>query len=162
VNVDGDDWLSSSDALSEVNSAYQDQETILTYGDCIYFSPGKGDHLVRASETNQYINHRYLRKVEQKNSYRKEIFNPLHMRTWKTDAFKAIPKPEFLRPDGTWIRCCEDQAIFFPLLEMATGNYKVLEKPLYFYNLENPLSDAKVNVAERLYDEVLLRKKKNG
>jgi len=158
INVDGDDWLTSDGVIKEVDSAYSTGACLLTYGNCRYYAPGTSLHGKTASTLSNLTNRRYPFDVDRLKTYRNEFFYPLHLRTWDATSFKKIPMSYFLRPNGEWQKCCEDQAIFFPLLEISGGNYKVLDKVLYSYNLSNPLNDAKVNQEDRLLDELLLRK----
>ena len=92
-------------------------------------------------------------------SYRLEPFYPLHPRTWKVWLFKKIKKEDFHRPNGTWLQYAEDQAIFFPMLEIANGNFEVIKAPLYVYNMTTQHSDIKENLLGLLKDELIIRKK---
>jgi glycosyltransferase involved in cell wall biosynthesis len=154
VNVDGDDWLIGKNVLSVIDSVYKETGCELTYGNCVYWAPGASIHGKIATEVSSSINRRYSPDVEKNNAYRKNYFLPLHLRSWKASAFARIHKKSFLRTDGSWIRFCEDQAIFLPLLEMSGGNYQVIQEPLYSYNIQTNYSDSKKNQAGRLFDEV--------
>lgn len=159
VNVDGDDWLAHSQVLKKISNTYtQDPSLQLTYGNCFLYSPGTKEHLQLATSNSPYFNKAYSTQTVKQNTYRSEPFLPLHLRTWKADLFKKIPRSAFLRPSGEWIKFNEDQAIFYPLLEMAKGKYKVIEEGLSFYNRESQLNDSKLNLAECLLDEVIIRK----
>lgn len=156
VNVDGDDWLIQNKVLTVLNNVYKTTHCALTYGNCIYWAPKNSLHGKLASRVNPSINTRYTRQVEESNTYRKQYFIPLHLRSWRASAFMRIYKKSFLRPDGSWIRFCEDQAIFYPLLEMSSGNYQVISDLLYSYNIKTLYSDSKINQTERLFDEVAI------
>jgi len=163
VNVDGDDWLNGENVLQVIEETYvKDEKCVLTYGDCYYFDPGNEKHLQQASKTSKFVNHRYPPEVEIKKKYRSVPFLPLHLRTWKTAAFKKISQSQFKRPDGSWLKFCEDQAIFYPILEMSDGNYQVIQQPLYFYNRENSRNDNKVHLRECFLDELSIRHFKNN
>jgi glycosyltransferase involved in cell wall biosynthesis len=160
VNVDGDDWLSSASVLARVVSEYEKTHCLLTYGNCRYFWPGTKKHNTLGSDWGE-LNHRYSRDVEKNNAYRKTFFIPLHLRTWTAGLFKKIRKESFLRPDGSWQRICEDEAMFLPMLEMAGGRYSVIKDVLYVYNRENKYNDSKANAGESLFDELCIYKQQS-
>lgn len=156
-NLDGDDWLTNTRALKILGSNYS-KEILFTYGNCSYYQPGGDWHNKLATEVHDLLNRRYSLAVTLENSYRSLPFLPLHLRTWRVAAFKKIPLRYFLRPDKSWIRYCEDQAMFYPLLEMSRGQYAVIEQPLSAYNISNPNNDFKINRKKRLFDEVAIRR----
>lgn len=159
VNVDGDDWLFHDQVLNQLQKVYESKNPILTYGNCLYFCPQDSSlHLKRASDIFEF-NHRFPERIEKGNSYRRYHFIPLHLRTWRTDSFKKIPISSFYRPDKTWLQFCEDQAIFYPLLEQAKGKYEVINEIQYVYNRSHDFNDSKLNKNLMLVDELLIRKK---
>jgi len=158
INVDGDDWLLSPDVIERIAYEYKSTECILTFGNCQYYAPKTPNHLKVVTSIQPTLNQRFSKEVEETRSYRHTPFIPLHLRTWKADAFKKIKKNDFLRPDKTWIKFCEDQAIFYPLLENSEGRYSVINEVLYSYNIDNPLNDAKIHSSERLFDEVWIKR----
>jgi hypothetical protein len=159
LNVDGDDWLAHDNVLSSLERVYTKSHCLLTYGNCQYYSPNTKLHALPASYNSQ-INHRYPHDVEQRNAYRKYFFIPLHLRTWQHSLFKQIHKSSFLRPDGSWQRSCEDQAMYLPMLEMAYGRYEVIHDIHYVYNRENVLNENKTNLYDLLLDEVTILRQK--
>ena len=159
INLDGDDWLIRDDVIQIINDTYNSTSCLLTYGNCIYYAPHSKDHLKVVDKVIPTINHRYPLEVEKQNSYRKQYFRPLHIRTWKVGHFKKIPKKYFLRPDQTWIEMCEDQAMFLPMLEISEGQYQIITNALSAYNQANPLSDHKIYRIKQLIDEVIILKK---
>ncbi len=159
INLDGDDWLMRKDVIQIIETTYKKTHCLLTYGDCLLYQPGSKNHRKIASDVYSMMNRRYPHEIEIANTYRKQFFKPLHLRTWSAEEFKKIPIGYFQRPDKSWIRFCEDQAIFIPLLEAAHGQYSVIQQPLSMYNLQNPFSDQKINLKDRLFDEVTILKK---
>lgn len=158
-NLDGDDWLLNKRSLSEVAGFYRKNPTcLLTYGECVLWDgkkiSGKPSRLLLPN-----VNIPYKNGVIADNSYRLEPFYPLHPRTWKVWLFKKIRKKDFIRPNGTWLQFAEDQAIFFPMLEMAGGNYLTIKKPIYVHNFEHQYSDLKANLIGLLRDELVSRKR---
>jgi len=158
INLDGDDWFLDNDALSYLAMVYKDNhDCFLTYGECVFWNGRKNSRPSRFVKVSTNIP--YPKRVVRENSYRKEPLLPLHPRTWKVWLYKKIKKEDFLRPDGSWLEFAEDQAMFFPMLEMANGSYKVIKKPLSVYNLETKKSDVKINTITLLKDELIIRKK---
>lgn len=158
LNLDGDDWLINKGVLSYLSNIYTMEKCLFTYGDCVLWD---GFTLSRPSRfERQYINTPYPKKVVSDKKYRKYPFLPLHPRSWKVWLYKKIKKSDFLRPDGTWLRFAEDQAIFYPMLEMAFDKLKVIKKPLYVYNTASQNSDNKKNLFFLLRDELIVRKKR--
>lgn len=161
VNLDGDDWFITPNAIQKIIDTYSKTDCELTYGNCTIFEPQNAKvHNKNVSELYKKINTRYPLEVEKNNSYRDHFFLPSHIRTWKPNSFKKIPKHYFLRPDKTFLRLCEDQAMMFPLLEMCNGNYQVISTPLAAYNRDNPQADRKIHYQARLHDELCIRKMK--
>jgi glycosyltransferase involved in cell wall biosynthesis len=158
-NLDGDDWLLSKSCLETVAGVYEkDKKCLLTYGNCLIWDQGK---IIGKPPKLliPYANLPYCEGIIKNNSYRKEPFYPLHPRTWRLWLFKKIHKKDFLRPDGRWLRFAEDQAIFFPMLEMAGGNFATIKKPIYVHNFEHENSDIKRNLLGLVKDELVIRKK---
>src|SRR3989344_2634209 len=156
-NLDGDDCLMDNDVLAYVNLVYQKTGCFLTYGECVHWNGkelSKPAHLIK-----QYTNIPYPKDVVKSNSYRNYPFLPLHPRTWKVWLFKKIKRTDFLRPDGSWLQFAEDQAMFYPMLEIAKGKYAVMSKPLYVYNIATKNSDNKQNLIRLLKDELIIRRK---
>lgn len=159
LNLDGDDWLYGSDSLSSLAKAYaEDSSCLLTYGECVLWNGiSLSDKPARMLLPN--VNISYPKQIINLAAYRTEPFYPLHPRTWKVWLFKKIYKRDFLRPDGTWLQFAEDQAIMYPLLEMAQGRFKVLKQPLYVYAFDHENSDENQHLIELLKDELIVRRK---
>lgn len=159
VNLDGDDWLLDNIALDYIAKIYsKNPKCLLSYGECVLWDGKKYSKPSRFVMENTNVP--YPKSVVKNNSYRLYPFLPLHPRTWKVWLFKKIKKEDFLRPDGSWLQFAEDQALFYPMLEMANGSYSVIKKPLYVYNIATMHSDVKSNTLALLKDELIIRKKK--
>lgn len=159
-NLDGDDWLLNTNSLSVVAEAYlQNPRWLLTYGECLLWN-GVSESARPSRTILSDVNINYSKMTIKNNAYRKELFLPLHPRTWKVGLFKLIKSTDFLDSRGKWLRFAEDQAMFFPMLEMAHGRYGVIDKPVYVYNIDNPHSDLNNNLIDLLKDELTIRRKK--
>jgi hypothetical protein len=157
INLDGDDWLLRDDVIDIIRSTYKKNKCDFTYGNCVIHDPGDANHEAIITDVDPDVNIRYTVDVEKRRAYRKEIFFPRHLRTWRACVYKSIPKSSFMYPNGSWLRICEDEAIFFPLLEIS-GKYEVIKTPLSVYNLATPHSDERIHLMERLEDEVYMRR----
>lgn len=158
-NLDGDDWLLDNKSLETVAKTYHENENcLLTYGECLIWDGSKLSNKP-AGHILPYVNRTYSPTIIKNRLYREVPFFPLHPRTWKLWLFNKINKSDFLKPDGSWINFAEDQAIYYPMLEMANGNFKVITNPIYVYNLANSNSDINSNLVGLLKDELLVRKK---
>jgi len=159
LNLDGDDWLLDNNVLSFLAKVYDNNpDCLVTYGECLLWD-GK-EYSSRPSRfIKKFANIPYPKRLIRKNSYRLEPFYPLHPRTWKVWLYKKIKKEDLQRPDGSWLEFAEDQAMFFPMLEMVNERYRVIKKPLYVYNVTTKHSDIKLNLIKLLKDELIIRKK---
>jgi len=156
-NLDGDDWLPNGHSLEAVAKTYASKKAcLLTYGECLVWDNGKlSDQPAHFILPN--ANLAYPKSVITSGMYRREPFYPFHPRTWKLWLFKKINKTDFLRPDGNWLQFAEDQAIFFPMLEMSGGNFQRIDKPIYVHNFEHKHSDLKANLFNLVKDELIIR-----
>ncbi len=159
VNVDGDDWLNGNNVLSVIASYYQRYDCFLTYGDCLIWD-GKSMSKKMASVEKEFTNIVYPLKVLHKGSYRRELFFPLHLRTWKNWLYKRIKINDFRDENGNWLKYCVDMAMYFPMLEMAAGKYCVINKPLYVYNTESKNNIIKYDPIQTVREELIIRRKK--
>ncbi len=149
ITYDADDWmpLGKTDILSTINEAYSDPNVWLTYGQFETF-PQKA----------LGICHPMPEHIIQAKSYRKEEWFTSHMRTFYAGFFKKVKK-EDLMMDGEFYSVAWDQAFMFPMLEMANGRIKFIDKIMYIYNQANPLNDFRQHGRKQLNYERLIRRK---
>jgi len=158
VSLDGDDWLVNENVLSYLNKVYQKTGCWLTYGSCLFWD-GEKTSTNPIDKAFMTANQEYPAATIRNRNYRKILFLPLHLRTWKTWLFLKIKKEDFLDSHGEWLRFCEDQAMYYPMMEMAGKHMKVISKHLSVYNNANSESDVKTNFFEQMRDEIQIRKK---
>jgi glycosyltransferase involved in cell wall biosynthesis len=156
-SLDADDWLASEQSIGVLMQSYAKNNWYFTYGNCFIWS-GDDSTQVLASSIEE-LNRAYPKKVVENKSFRDHPFLPLQPGTWKVHAFKSIPREAFLRKNGKWLWYCQDQVIFFPLLEMYFPRCGVISEPLSVYNKENPNSDSKEQLIASLKDELEVRSK---
>lgn len=132
IEVDGDDWLATSDAFSKVVDKHK-KGFLITHGSFVY-SDG------RPGFSKPFT-------VEQ---LRVSIANATHLRSWRAKLWKSI-KVEDLFVNDWYAETAGDVFFMLPMLEMA-GNDRIchMKDILYIYNESNPINDHKVNLQKQL------------
>jgi hypothetical protein len=126
--LDGDDWLYDNQVLSNLRYEYCNNDIMLTYGS--YYSLHKNEYkFVKAINYNQnIIKNNLFRRA--KGWYCK------HMRTGYAKLYKSIPEQYLKDSDNKWLSACTDLAEFYWAIEQVNGKFKVIEYPLYVYNID--------------------------
>ena len=149
VTLDGDDWLAGKDVLQHLNEIYNEENCWITYGSYVEYPGGaKGKF---AKKIPDY--------VIQTNSFRNFEWCSSHLRSFKNHLWSKIKKSDLLDSEGKFYRMTWDLAFMFPMLEMAGKKSCYIEKPLYVYNLGNPLNDHKVDNSYQMQLEREIRGK---
>lgn len=131
IEIDGDDFLLTSDVVSDIRNIYSDGNVWLTNGSFMYSNGNSGFSSKCNPET-----------------VRKDIFRFSHLRTWKTFLWNAIPDNYLKDDDGSYFKSAADVAYTFSLLELAGDeNYRFMSKLYYVYNAESPYNDHKIGSA---------------
>lgn len=137
VILDGDDAFYGNKVLSYLNDFYIENDCLITYGQALW---SNGQHGFASAYT-----------IEQFNNLRKEPLRVSHLRTFRALVYKQIEKqdPDFScmkDKDGKFYRMTYDVAMMYPIMEIS-GYHKVkfIDKLLYLYNINNPISDHRVN-----------------
>jgi len=127
IDMDGDDELAHEHVLDIVASYYADENVWLTYGSYIsqFGEIGLGSP--------------FPESVIRKQNFRSSSWRTSHLKTYYAELFQLIKK-EDVTVNGGFIAVCEDQAIMFPMLEMAgKGHFKFIKNILYiFYIAPHP------------------------
>jgi glycosyltransferase involved in cell wall biosynthesis len=134
ILLDGDDWLAHPRVLQTLNAVYSDPHCWMTYGQYVSWpAPVLG----------------YSRpipaQITDTNDFRGYDWCASHLRSFYAWLFKRINREDLISPWGTFYPMAWDQALMFPLLEMAGHRAKFIPDVLYTYNAANPINDAKVN-----------------
>lgn len=146
VILDGDDWFYGTVALKRINHAYSTQEVWLTHGTFKEF-PSKTGIWSRPIPAD----------IVASNTFR-TFLCPTHLKTFYAWLFKKI-RLEDLQYEGKFFVMTGDQAIMFPMIEMAGERHAFIKKPIYVYNTSNPINDSKVNRQLQRDLETLIRSK---
>jgi glycosyltransferase involved in cell wall biosynthesis len=144
VSVDGDDWFYDNQVLKKINSTYGKNEVWITHGKLIEY-PSK--------QTGWSVP--IPRKIVKKNAFR-TYRCPSHLRTFYAWLFKKI-RLEDLLYNGEFFVMTWDQAIMFPMMEMAGNRHSFIKDITYVYNMVNPINDNKVNAQLQRDLEVYIR-----
>jgi glycosyltransferase involved in cell wall biosynthesis len=137
--IDGDDFLYSEQSLNIISTVYSQQpQLLLTYGDWIGHPYGDGSNC-RPYDRNVIIN----------NDYRNAPFVASHLRTFRSMLWYAIKDEDLRDESGEYFEAGWDVAFMVPMLEMAQERHAFLNRVMYCYNKENPLSDYKVNAKKQ-------------
>lgn len=149
INLDGDDWFKHSYVLQRVNEEYQNQDVWLTYGQFEFYPAGKVGWC-----------HTLPQDIVENNLYRyyPNPGVPSHLRTFYAWLFKKIKTEDLMLNDDFFPATC-DQAMLFPMLEMAGQHVRFIPDILYVYNQSNPINDGKVRLQAVLSCEQIIRKK---
>jgi len=143
--LDGDDWLSHTNVLRELNCYYNDPNVWLTYGQYVTY-PDYEIGICREPIFKRYLKNGNLRKVGLFSKDTDWFFS--HLRTFYAGLFKKIKKEDLLY-EGKFFSSAWDLAILFPMCEMAREHAVFIPKVLYIYNRETPFNDDKLRQKEQ-------------
>lgn len=147
INLDGDDWFKHAYVLQRINREYQNPDVWLTYGQFEFYPSNQVGYC-----------HALPQNVIDNNLYRYYPVVPSHLRTFYAWLFKKI-KTEDLMLNGEFFPATCDQAMLFPMLEMAREHVRFIPDILYVYNQTNPINDNKVRLQMVLNCERIIRKR---
>lgn len=132
VTLDGDDALIDTHVLQFLDRVYSNNPDIwCTYGNFSYFP--KQERTKKMFQISAFP-----KEVIEKNEFRKHHWNIHHLRTFYAGLFKNI-KLEDLFYEGQFFKVVEDVAFMLPIIEQCGKHHLFIDKPLYLYNVGNPL-----------------------
>jgi glycosyltransferase involved in cell wall biosynthesis len=146
VILDGDDWFARPNVLKIVNKAYSTQSIWLTHGTLIEYPQNVVAWSIPVPQD-----------IVKRNAFR-TYRCPSHLKTFYAWLFKKI-KVEDLKIEGEFFSMTWDQAIMFPMIEMAGHRHAFISDVLYVYNMTNPINDNKVDAQLQRDLEILIRSK---
>jgi glycosyltransferase involved in cell wall biosynthesis len=130
--IDGDDWLYNAHVFERVNRAYASANVWLTHGTLVeYPSP-----VVAWSAP-------IPKEIIVSNSFR-TFRCPSHLRTFYAWLFKKINLEDLMYHDQ-FFSMTGDQALMFPMIEMAGSRHAFISDVLYVYNMGNTINDHRVD-----------------
>lgn len=159
LNLDGDDWLANPHVLAYLDQIYTKYSCWYTYGNCKLWKSDQSTKLASSLEVG--LNKKYSKITIKNRSFRKDIFYPLHPRTWRLFLFLQLKKSCFLDENNNWLKFASDMMIFFPFLESYPDKLFVIRKNLYIYNCATEHADNKENAFQLVRTELFIRQKLN-
>ena len=137
ITLDGDDWLAGNDVLSKLDQIYTEDDCWLTYGSYVVYPSGQ-DSSFHVTE--------YPQEIIESGDFRKDPqWRASHLRTFKHKLAKHIQEDDLIDEDGEYYQMTWDQAMMFPMMEMARERIRFVSDILYVYNDDNPINDHKVD-----------------
>ncbi|MGR3912709.1 MAG: glycosyltransferase family A protein [Candidatus Rhabdochlamydia sp.] len=134
--MDGDDYLLHH-ALQTVSSLYQNQDTVMSYGNALVdFRPYQDPQPHYFSDKTS-VNTPYPSQVWESGTFREDGFRCFHLKTFRRWLWDYLNVQDFCRDDGTFFRASGDSAFIFPFLELLNHPKHVAfnEDPIYVYRL---------------------------
>tara|TARA_R110002020_G_scaffold456345_1_gene672728 strand:- start:170 stop:919 length:750 start_codon:yes stop_codon:yes gene_type:complete len=147
VTLDGDDWLPNDKVLKTLNEVYSSGDIWMTAGSYI---SGLGGWVNRPNVKNKYWN----------GNIRMKPWTISHLRTFRRELFMKIKYDDLMDNDGYFYKFTFDQAMMYPMAEMSgPEHFREINKIMYVYNRDNPISVDKVHRKEQLRIEKQIRYK---
>mgnify|MGYP003627731091 CR=1 FL=1 len=148
VTLDGDDWFPNNKVLEELDTVYNSGDVWMTAGSYI---SGIGGWTHRPNITAKYWN----------GNIRTKLWTISHLRTFRRELFMKIRYEDLMDNDGYFYKFTFDQAMMYPMAEMSgPDHFREINKIMYVYNRENPLSVDRIHRKEQLRIEEQIRLKK--
>jgi len=147
VTLDGDDWFPNDQILNTLNETYSSNEVWITAGSYIDNSTGV---VSSPNVTSDY----WIGNI------RSKLWTISHLRTFRKELFMKIEQKDLLDKDGDFYKFTFDQAMMYPMTEMAGPlHFREIKDVTYVYNRHNPLSVDRVHRYDQLRIEQDIRKK---
>lgn len=149
ISIDGDDWLYSNDVFEYINEIYK-ENILVTYGQYITSADLNKNNIIKGCS----------RPLTDITETKKIGINLSHLKTFKYLLWKKV-KNEDMKINGKYVEMAWDTAFMPPLVQMAgLKRTKYIDKILYVYNIENPISDFRVNSKLQENTDYFLRQRK--
>ncbi len=143
--VDGDDWLSRDIVFDFLNETYQKNPIWLTYGQFVSWPEGRQGWCCEIPK-----------EYTSRNAFREYPHNLSHLRTFYAGLFKLIKKEDLMDRGNFW--GINDNAVMFPMAEMAREHVKFIPQVLLVWNVANDINDHKVSRARQLEADQRIRR----
>ena len=132
VLLDGDDWFSSDDALARLAAHYRDPRLWASHGSYRSVKRRLRDRLGIPRKASSQA---YPPEVHAARSYRQVPWKGCHPMTFRRFLFDQLGPRDYYGPNGTWWLASTDQAMLFPIMELASqGHFRHLPEVFYIYN----------------------------
>ena len=137
---DGDDWLAHANVLNRINQEYLSSDIWLTYGSYEDIYEEGRPSIKRCADMREFIedSDTFLREASPRSH-----FIPGHPKTFYSWLFKKIRLEDFYYGENFAITAT-DNAMGYPIHEMAKDRYAYIEEVLYIRNCLSQLNNYKV------------------
>ena len=147
VALDGDDRLINSKVLSHLSKIYTNKDVWITAGS---YLESVGGRIVSPDVQDDY----WIGNIRNKR------WSFSHLRSFRKELFLKIQDKDFLEKDGSFYKFTWDRVIMYPMIEMAgKEHFYPVRRPLYIYNVANPISVDRVHRYDQLRIESELKQK---
>jgi glycosyltransferase involved in cell wall biosynthesis len=134
--LDGGDWLLENDLLWMLNETYKDQKQAVAWT------------AHRWSYTNRNISGQLNLSAGQ--TVYQHPWVSSHLKTFRADRLRKVPRENFLTDDGEHIMIACDQAIFLPMMHLShLDGYKLNFVPVVGYHYNIDLNDKNLFTSQR-------------
>jgi hypothetical protein len=162
ILLDGDDWLAHDTVFSLINTTYQTQDVWFTYGQYINVPE---DEALKWGFTQKGYCTPVSESIIKNNSYRKEKFVYMHMRSFYAWIFKQIKLEDLMAYavkgyEGDFYPASNDLAIFYPIVEMSHMHTLFIPEVIYIRNLYSDIVGFKVDALLQRQSAVEIRYRK--
>lgn len=148
VTLDGDDWFPDEKVLTHLNHVYAHSDVWMTYGQSLHHPSN------RIGGARQIPD-----EVIAHHAYRDYDWVATHLRTFYAALFQQINVQD-LQHEGEFFSVAWDLAFMFPMLEMAGSHSRYIDRLMYVYNCNNPISDFRIAAHKQAHYDRLIRAKK--
>lgn len=148
VILDGDDWLSNTESLEIVVTAYMNNKVVATHGNFI-------------TENGVVCNwsRDYRLETKMKNDFRQRFWRATHLRSFKYGLLKYLNSDILYDVNDIPFRSATDMALFLPILELAGVHSMFINYPVYVYNTRSSQVTDENRKLEQQKNAVQIREK---
>lgn len=159
VLVDGDDALAHASVLQRLDQVYRQQGALATFGSLTTVVNGKAT----GSRGVAPLSAAAIKWASLTNSWRTAPWAFSHLKTVKFELWQRVAeRPQLLHDPltpGRFLREGTDQALMFPLLELAGPRALWVPEVLYLYTIDHPenMHANKTRLARQEHSSLLIR-----
>lgn len=136
--LDGGDWLTENDTLFMLDEIYTRHNTAAVW----------------TKHRWAYTDENISGPLDPHQDVYKHPWVTSHLKTFRAEKLKRVPKKNFFDKDGNWIEIACDQAVFLPLLHMCLENQDPLAfLPVVCYHYSIDLQKPNLYHNERSYNQ---------
>jgi glycosyltransferase involved in cell wall biosynthesis len=154
VEVDADDWLSSTFVLYYLDQAYKNKDVWMTYGQYVKYPTG---------EVGGHYQSEIWDQVDAANTHRQAPFPYSHLKTYKYWLLNKIDRNDLIDPRTNKVFASAwDHVLCLPMVEMAgKAHIQICRDILYVLNRSEDLqNESKISLDSQKQAEYLVRSKR--